>query len=133
VATWDDKPVAFCSVLHFPHPRVRNFKREHRTVVLPDFQGIGIGNAVSEAIAEHYVGRGFRFVSTTSHPAMIWHRARSEKWRCNRDLSHASGGTRTSDRALKKTLSCQRLTAGFEYVGKQPDTTHKTDKLLPAK
>jgi GNAT superfamily N-acetyltransferase len=125
VATWNDKPVAFCSVLHFPHPRVRNFKREHRTVVLPDYQGVGIGNALSESVARHYINLGFRFVSTTSHPAMIRHRARSPLWRCNRAPSHTSGGTRSSDKSLARTLSCRRLTVGFEYVGKEPDTANR--------
>jgi GNAT superfamily N-acetyltransferase len=130
IATWNDKPVAFCSVLHFPHAKVRNFKREHRTVVLPDYQGVGIGNALSEAVAQHYVNQGFRFISTTSHPAMIRHRARSPLWRCHRALSHVSAGTRTSNQDLKRTLSVGRLSAGFEYVGGiAPDTSNQRAKV----
>ena len=40
VAYWLGRPVALTSYLHFPHASTARFKREHRTVVLPDFQGI---------------------------------------------------------------------------------------------
>jgi len=116
VATINEKPVAFCSVLHFPHPKVANFKREHRTVVLPDFQGVGIGNRLSEFVANHYTRQGFRFVSTTSAPAMIRHRAKSNLWK-----THRFGNSKQSESGvtgLAKTSSKRRITAGFEYIGK---------------
>lgn len=112
IATWNQKPVAFCSVLHFPHPTCATFKREHRTVVLPDFQGVGIGNRVSECVAEHFVRKGFRFVSTTSAPAMIRHRAKSPKWRMHR-IGHAARPGKTQ---ISAKTSHKRFSAGFEFV-----------------
>ena len=47
-------PAAFTAVLAFPHAR-RPGWREHRTVCLPDFQGVGIGNAMSELVASLFV------------------------------------------------------------------------------
>src|SRR5262249_34898072 len=43
LAVWRERPVAFSAWLPFvsPGPPTR---REHRTVTLPDFQGVGIGN-----------------------------------------------------------------------------------------
>lgn len=114
VATWNDKPVAFTSYIHFMHPRVKNAKRGHRTVVLPDFQGVGIGNALSEWLGAHLRARGFRFISTTSHPAMIRHRARSAKWRMTSKLRHVPAQGKTAQLGGN---SCGRLTASFEYVG----------------
>ena len=118
VAFWEQKPVAFTSVVHFPHPKCATFKREHRTVVLPDFQGVGIGNRLSEIVAQHYARKGFRFVSTTSAPSMIWHRAKSPLWRAHR-FGHASKQQGSNGiTGMKKSLSAKRITAGFEYIGK---------------
>jgi GNAT superfamily N-acetyltransferase len=117
VATWHGTPVAFTSYLHFPHPTARNAKREHRTVVLPDYQGVGIGNAMSEWLGANLKAQGFRFLSTTSHPAMIRHRHKSPKWIVHR-IGHTSrGGMRSKLLHLKESQSCSRITAGCEYVG----------------
>ena len=116
VATWNEKPVGFCSVIHFPHPHCSKFKREHRTVVLPDFQGVGIGNKLSEFVASIYKNEGYRFISTTSAPSMMIHRANSKKWKCHR-FGRASGESKTSMQSLKKSLSSKRISAGFEFIG----------------
>lgn len=113
VALWQDQPVAFAAVLHFPHPSSHRMKREHRVVVLPDFQGIGIGNRVSEFIADLFTRSGFRYMSITSHPAMIRHRASSPRWRVARWMSHVSAPGTTG---LHGDNSIGRLTARFEYV-----------------
>lgn len=113
VATWNEKPVAFTSYLHFVHGTVLNAKREHRTVVLPDYQGVGIGNRVSETIAQMVVDQGMRFLSTTSHPSMMMHRSKSPVWRCHRFGHAASKDTKL--KTIKR--SSGRVTAGFEYVG----------------
>jgi GNAT superfamily N-acetyltransferase len=115
VATWNGTPVAFTSYIHFPHPKIHGAKREHRTVVLPDYQGVGIGNAVSEWLGEHVLGMGCRFLSTTSHPAMIRHRHKNPRWVVRR-IGHTSPVGSTT-KLLKKTQSCSRITAGCEYVG----------------
>jgi hypothetical protein len=112
VATWNDKPVAFSSFIHFPHASFRNGKREHRTVVLPDFQGVGIGNCLSEFVANMVVKSGFRYFSTTSHPGMIHHRAKSKKWRCLR-FGHAA---KAGPQSVIKINSSKRISAGFEYI-----------------
>lgn len=115
VATWGGTPVAFTSYLHFVHPRVPRTKREHRTVVLPDYQGVGIGNAMSEWLGAHLKGMGWRFQSTTSHPAMIRHRHRSPLWRVSR-IGHTAPAGKTSS-LMVATQSISRVTAGCEYVG----------------
>lgn len=117
VAVWNNKPIAFSSAVHFPHPKCATFKREHRTVVLPDFQGVGVGNQLSEFVGNHYKNKGFRFISTTSAPAMIRHRAKSSLWRTHR-FGHSPKQGQNAVIELSKTLSTRRITAGFEYIGK---------------
>ena len=110
LATWQERPVAFSAWLPFvgSGPRTR---REHRTVTLPDYQGVGIGNALSDCVASLWAGLGYRAISTTTHPAMIRARLRSANWQMHRAPSFAAG----HERRLRHAAT--RLTAGFRYVG----------------
>jgi ABC-type lipoprotein export system ATPase subunit/GNAT superfamily N-acetyltransferase len=76
-----DKPVAFHAAIHSTNRDIHSYWRGHRTVVLPEFQGMGIGTAFSDAIAEMYVSRGLRYFSKTAHPSFGEHRERSPLWR----------------------------------------------------
>jgi energy-coupling factor transporter ATP-binding protein EcfA2 len=122
VAVWNGHPVAFCSVLFQPHSRGSYF-REHRTVVLPDYQGVGVGNALSEFVGSLYVGQGAKFCSTTSNPAMIAHRKRSPLWTMHRAPGRVSPkGSYADDQRFctvnaNGSNSANRITAGFTYVG----------------
>jgi len=123
IAMWGNKPVGFCSIIHFPHYSAKNLKREHRTVVLPDFQGIGIGNRLSEFVASIWAEKGFRVKSTTSNPAMIHHRVKSPNWRMTR-----CGRVAYKSNPQQGSGSKARITAGFEYVGPQHFTEPKKEK-----
>ena len=82
VADINGYPVAFVASLAFPFGGGAGHTwREHRLCVLPDFQGIGIGNAVSEAIAQGYLEKGIRYFSKTANPRCGEHRDRSKLWK----------------------------------------------------
>ncbi|MGE3314012.1 MAG: ABC transporter ATP-binding protein [Planctomycetaceae bacterium] len=115
VASVGGAPAAFTAVIHFPHPQSSGW-REHRTVCLPDFQGVGIGNALSEMVASIFKATGKPYRSTTSHPGMIWHRARSPRWKMIRPMSRSGSGNRGLYRGIDYSPPV-RLTASFEYVG----------------
>jgi GNAT superfamily N-acetyltransferase len=76
-----DKPVAFHAAIHSTNRDIHSYWRGHRTVVLPEFQGMGIGTAFSDAIAQIYVDRGLRYFSKTAHPSFGEHREKSSLWR----------------------------------------------------
>lgn len=113
LASWDEQPVAFSAWLPFVGAG-RPARREHRTVTLPDYQGVGIGNALSATIASLWKALGFRATSTTAHPAMIQSRLRSPLWRLTRRPGLAAGRER---RLVDLRHATTRLTAGFRYVG----------------
>jgi hypothetical protein len=71
----------FVSSLSFPCGTLKNARREHRTVVLPDYQGLGIGPVISDAVAQIEVEQGFRYFSKTAHPRFGMHRERSPLWK----------------------------------------------------
>lgn len=54
IAFYNNNPVAFCAVINFPHPKIRPMWKIHRIVVLPDYQGIGIGKKLLNFIAGKY-------------------------------------------------------------------------------
>ncbi|HEV3235755.1 MAG TPA: ABC transporter ATP-binding protein [Gemmataceae bacterium] len=120
----EDRPVAFSAWIgHFTK---YGGKREHRTVTLPDFQGIGIGQALSNFCASLWKGLGYRACSTTTHPAFIAARLRSPDWRLVRAPSLAVGRSFPSRSGIKHATT--RLTAGFRYIG--PALERTTAKLL---
>ena len=76
-----DKPIGFHAAIHSTNRDIHSYWRGHRTVILPEFQGMGIGTAFSDAIAQIYVDRGLRYFSKTAHPSFGEHREKSSLWR----------------------------------------------------
>ncbi|MCH9653861.1 MAG: AAA family ATPase [Planctomycetes bacterium] len=116
MALVEGQPAAFTAVIHFPHKTASSF-REHRTVCLPDFQGAGIGHALSEYVASLYACKK-KYSSVTGHPAMIYHRAKSRLWKLIRKPSSANrqdGFDREGKH--RKASSHGRITASFRYIG----------------
>ncbi len=79
LALWSGVPVAFCATVTLIGHKDR--WRVSRIVTLPDYQGVGIGTAVMEAVAEIHLEQGHRVNATASHPAILAHWRRSKRWR----------------------------------------------------
>lgn len=112
IATIWNKVVGFISVIHFPHPKVRNLKKIHRLVVLPDYQGIGIGRILLNSISSYYNKLGYVVGLTTSHPALNKSLQYDKHWRMGRmgrKLPHKGIIN------LNKTVSKNRLTCSWFY------------------
>ena len=109
----DNVPCVFCAVLHFPHPKVINFKRITRLVVLPDYQGIGIGKMFLDYICNDFIRNGFRMIITTTTPALMKSFIKDNNWKLKR-----TGRTgRTGMKSLDKTISgINRFTTSWEYL-----------------
>lgn len=113
-AFWQETLVGFVSAVTMPGGTVKKAWREHRTVVLPDYQGLGIGVRISDAIANRFIQEGCRYFSKTAHPRMGGYRDGSPLWR----------GT-SKNHVVRKDTGCQRKwehrTGVFlwshEYVG----------------
>jgi GNAT superfamily N-acetyltransferase len=115
IGYFGNEPVCFFAVLHFPHASVNNFKRGHRLVVLPDYQGLGIGHVFSTGIAEYYKQQGFRFIITSSTKSLFTQRARDVRWRVT---NKAQNGTSRGKIGFEKSTSKNKITYSYEYVGK---------------
>ena len=87
---YDDIPVAIVAALAHPGRNngitTRKHKghwREHRVVVKPRYQGMGIGPAISDAIAASYFAMGCKYTSSFRHELLARHRRLSGLWQGN--------------------------------------------------
>lgn len=115
LVTYDDTPVAFTAVLALPHGRIKNAWRESRTVVLPDYQGLGIGVILSDYIGSLIVAQSGSYYSRTTHPAMISYRTKSPKWKVTYKgkASHLGDTSTKKDSWKHDTREC----VSFKYIG----------------
>jgi len=112
----DDKIVGFCAVTHFPHPKNPKIKHCHRLVILPDYQGIGLGTKFLEKIAEMYTKDGYTFsIITSARNLMQALKNRNDKWRCAGYGKQVKFSKKSTISALNKTSSYERTTASFEF------------------
>lgn len=122
LAVWDGTVVGFTSALAYPSGTVKNAWREHRTVVLPEFQGLGLGVRISDAAASIFTSQGCRFFSKTAHPRMGEYRERSNFWRPTsknkkqrKDYSLTQANNKHSIAML--TRHANRLCYSHEFIG----------------
>ena len=112
-AWWRGNAVSFCATL--PVIGRRNHWRITRVVTLPDYQGIGIGMRVAEAVCDLHRQQGHRINVTASHPALVAHCRKSDRWRLVRVLKTGSGNTGRFVRGYRS--SSGRAVVSFEYLG----------------
>lgn len=118
VAFLHGEPVALQAVINSPHPKVKRLYRGHRAVCLPDYQGVGIGNALITYVASAYRALGNRILSTTASPSLIASRSRDPRWLCRKppSLMQPRGNTAAAT-FTSWTPAINRLTSTWEYVG----------------
>ena len=113
-ALYQDRPIAFIAVVH-THMKA-TYYRVTRLVVLPDYQGIGVGKRLLNLIAELYTSQTkIPFYILTSNPQIV--RGNLETWKITR-FGHASqgrGDTRINNE-IRGSLSRKRITVSLKYV-----------------
>jgi GNAT superfamily N-acetyltransferase len=108
---WGDEIVGFAATLQsMGHAGIT---RVHRLVVLPDYQGIGIGRAMLRMLGDLCEQQGQRLSIVSVHPAMIHGLARDPNWRCAQFYPH--GTSRHRDAARAATGRQGVPVARFEY------------------
>ena len=119
-AVYQKRPIAFIAVVH-THMKARYY-RVTRLVVMPDYQGIGVGKRLLNFIAELYTAQTkVPFYILTSNPQII--RGNMENWKITR-FGHASKGrdnTRINNE-IRGSLSRKRVTVSMQYSSKTSDS-----------
>jgi ABC-type lipoprotein export system ATPase subunit len=113
MATVDDKPAGFVAALSVIGKK--GCWRLSRSVVLPDYQGVGVGSWMTDEVCSIYKRRGNRVYTKLSHPALIRHRMNSDKWVMYSVTKNNHAHRHTEHRNVKSAVG--RATASFEYIG----------------
>ncbi len=129
IAFYGDMPVALQAVLATPHPHVKHLYRGHRAVCLPDYQGVGIGNALITYVASAYRALGNRILSTTASPALNTSRMKDERWRCIKAPSRAANFGSPGVKIQNWRPATNRLTTTWEYFGPSMDRAEAQELL----
>jgi energy-coupling factor transporter ATP-binding protein EcfA2/predicted GNAT family acetyltransferase len=125
--SWNDKPVGIVVYKSQPTGAVPNGYGLSRTVVTPDFQGMGIGSKIAEFVSGILKNEGKRVFTKTVNPALGEYRERSVFWKgtsknrkIRKDAHTDNAGTR-----LARASYCH------EYIGES--ISGYEDLLLPIK
>jgi ABC-type lipoprotein export system ATPase subunit len=123
----DDQPAAFSGMLYRPHPKADDIYGLSRTVVLPDFQGLGLVFALNDRLGAVYKAKGFRMHTYPAHPGFIRSFDRSKVWRMVRPPGLVNNANRHNRAEIGRFGG--RPCAVFEYVG-PPATRAEAAMLL---
>ena len=111
----NDKKVGFIQIARFPHPIAKDIMTIGRLVIVPEFQGFGIGVKFMNEIAKLYDDNRIRI--TTSLKPFIESLSKNKSWRCVRfGRVGKSGATSSVHSSDKNSLSNNRITATFEWI-----------------
>ena len=116
--TLNNKKVGFLQIARFPHPKAKDIMTIGRIVIVPEFQGFGIGIKFMNEIAKIYKGNRIR-ITTSLKPFMIALN-KNKNWLCVRNGRVGKGGKNSSIHSSNKKsskLSNDRITATFQYRG----------------
>jgi GNAT superfamily N-acetyltransferase len=112
--------VVFTSSVRFVHPVAKNLHQAHRTVVLPDYQGLGLGGRLSDWLGEFLWRHGWRLNATIAHPALIAYRRASPRWRVLRSgFQSLKGHGPKADRDMGRhqlVFSSRRVSTSFAFT-----------------
>lgn len=115
IFTWDSKPVGMVVVKNQPSGTLKNAFGLSRTVVLPDYQGIGIGSQISEYTAKlvRGVDNKNRVFMKTIHPKLGEYRVKSPLYR-----ETSKHGRKRRDAKNKSFMAAlDRISYCHEFIG----------------
>lgn len=102
--------------MHQPHPINIKIKRVSRLVILPDYQGIGLGTKLLNFIAEIYNKQNYDFSIVTSAKNLINALRKSNKWCMSRyGVKKGTISDTAKIDSKRKLRDCK--TATFFYKG----------------
>lgn len=125
VGVWNGEMVCHTGIIQFPMQKGK--KRVHRFVVLPDYQGIGIGTRFIKEVAKIVTGSGYELNLTTTTPALVGSLRKNPDWILARygRAKMGWGYAVTPQDHLKSATSEKRFTYSFWFKGGGADAKGK--------
>lgn len=124
---WNDTLVGFNSFLNMPSGTSKFFFRTHRMVILPDYQGLGIGMKFEEFMGEWFLKQNKKMFLRTTHLRFGRHCSNSPLWKASATNQVQRVGVNennsvTTQGKKYKAIDDTRIAYSFEYVGKDYST-----------
>ena len=133
VVLFNDKPIGFMAILPFPHGHIQNGYRISRIVVLPDFQGLGLGFILINYFGELYKKDNKTLYIKTSNPALFGAMKKNiDKWKLTNQVTKEQLNSdwmekqQTSDKGGMLKMR-NAITKSYKYIGKP--TTDSIDVI----
>lgn len=110
---WNEQPIAFIGVLPFPGVGDEKTRRISRIVVLPDFQGLGLGKIILNYISSLYAKDESTMYIRTMSPALGLALAKDKNWIATSSNLKITG----QDSSGRKMI--ERPSYSYKYIGEK--------------
>jgi energy-coupling factor transporter ATP-binding protein EcfA2 len=124
---WNDKPIGIVAIINQPRKGCANGFALSRTVILPDFQGMGLGVKLSEFACAIIKNEGGLCFTKTINPALGIYRNKSKLWRGTTNNGKSRTIKEDTDKSARNRL--ERASYCHEYIGES--IGEYEDLLLP--
>ena len=128
---WNDAYVGFCAVLAYPNGSLNFAKKIHRLVILPDFQGLGLGTKFMETLCDMYLRKGYKMYIRTAHESLEHHFKNSPLWKVgprNGKKGDVSNGAINGRNQNMYIVNSERYS--YEYMGEEYATKPHEELVL---
>lgn len=115
--------VGFASVLPIPSGTLKYGYRQHRLVILPDYQGLGFGTRVNQFLAEYYLQQGYKYFIRTTHIRLGNYLSHRNDWIPTCKNLYKRGNSDINKNNITK--GDNRIAFSFEYVGEEYHKPHQ--------
>lgn len=126
IGLMNDKPVFFIAILPMPSGTISNAFRVSRMVVLPDFQGLGIGIKLLNVFGSMYKKNQKKLYIKTSNPSLF---KGMERNKINWKLSNQNNNVESIKKQNKKLIEQgkdngmklikESVTKSYKYIGQE--------------
>ena len=126
VTIWNDKPIGFIAILPMPSGTVKNAYRVSRLVILPDFQGLGIGIKILNIFGSMYKKNNQTLYIKTSNPSLFIGMSRNIKyWLLSGETNNVEQIKKNNIKLINENkdngikLIKESVTKSYKYIGKE--------------
>lgn len=114
---WNNVLVAMFSVLNQPSGSCKYAYRVHRAVVLPDYQGLGIGTKLFDFFGKYFLSKGNKLFLRSTHIRLANHCRHNVNWIESNSSNKISNVGSALHEIKYRHCDRKRTPFSFEYVG----------------
>jgi len=124
IAFLDKQIVGMIALLPLPSGTIKNAFRVHRLVVLPDYQGLGIGTKLIKYFANLHAKLNYPFYIRTSHVKLHTYFSKNKDW-----IETMRSGKKSPNNGMWY-MDDDRTPYSYKYVGEYNIELDKNDVVL---